>query len=45
VVDDFKRIYGEAPDDPRTISIGIDSNDTKSQAESYMGEIRFEPKS
>jgi hypothetical protein len=43
VVDDFKRIYGVVPDEPGAISIAIDSNDTKSRAESYMGQIRFEP--
>jgi hypothetical protein len=42
VVDDFKQIYGDAPDDPGAISIGIDSNDTQSRAESYVGEIRFQ---
>ncbi len=43
VADDFQRIYGEAPENPGAISIGIDSNDTGSMAESYVGEIRFEP--
>ena len=42
VLEDFKRIYGEEPDEPaEIISIGIDSNDTKSRAESYMGPILF----
>ena len=41
VRDDFKRIYGEEPDDPSVISFGIDSDDTKSTAESYMGAILF----
>jgi hypothetical protein len=41
VVDDFRRIYGEAPDNPNAIGVGIDSDDTKSQAESFMGPIVF----
>jgi hypothetical protein len=42
VLDDFRRIYGEEPREPAEIvSIGIDSNDTRSKAESYMGEILF----
>jgi hypothetical protein len=42
VLEDFKRIYGEEPDEPaEIISIGIDSNDTKSRAEAYMGAILF----
>jgi hypothetical protein len=41
VVEDFKRIYGEEPDNPGAISISIDSNDTHATAESYMGPIVF----
>lgn len=41
VVDDFTKIYGEAPDNPNAIAVAIDSDDTKSQAESYMGPILF----
>ena len=41
VVEDFTRIYGEAPDNPNAIAVAIDSDDTKSQAESYMGPILF----
>jgi DUF3047 family protein len=41
VVDDFKKIYGEAPENPGGLSIGIDSNDTKSTAESFVGPITF----
>jgi Protein of unknown function (DUF3047) len=39
--DDFKKIYGEEPGPPDAISVGIDSNDTHSTAESYIGSIRF----
>ena len=41
VVDDFKRIYGEAPDDPAVLALSIDSNDTNSTAEAMIGAIRF----
>src|SRR5215831_3261557 len=41
VLEDFKRIYGEEPVEAvEVVSIGIDSNDTTSRAESYMGPIR-----
>jgi len=42
VLEDFKRIYGADPaEGVELLSIGIDSNDTQSTAESYMGVIRF----
>ncbi len=41
VVEDFKRIYGEAPPSPGAVSVSIDSNDTHSTAESFVGEIAF----
>jgi hypothetical protein len=41
VREDFKKVYGEEPDDPGFISFGIDSDDVKGPAESYMGAIRF----
>jgi hypothetical protein len=41
VVEDFRKIYGEAPDDPAAVSLAIDSNDTHSTAESYAGPIAF----
>ena len=42
VYDDFKRIYGEAPTGPvGAVSVAIDSNDTRSSAESYIGTILF----
>ena len=44
VLEDFKRIYGEEPVEAvEVVSIGIDSNDTASRAESYMGAIRLLP--
>ena len=41
VVEDYVKIFGEVPDDPRVITISIDSNDTHSMAESFMGPIVF----
>ena len=41
VYEDYKRIYGEEPDGPDAISIAIDSDDTNSSAEAYVGAIRF----
>lgn len=41
VVEDFKKIYGEEPDNPGGISISIDSDDTKSSAEAFLGTILF----
>ncbi len=41
VVDDFKKIYGEAPENPGAVSIAIDSDDTHSTAEAYFGAISF----
>ncbi|MGH7383998.1 MAG: DUF3047 domain-containing protein [Candidatus Rokuibacteriota bacterium] len=42
VLEDYRKIYGEAPgEEVGAISISIDSNDTRSSAESYFGEILF----
>jgi hypothetical protein len=41
VAEDFKQIYGQAPDGPAALSVAIDSNDTGSTAESFMGPILF----
>jgi hypothetical protein len=41
VREDFQRIYGEEPDDPAIVSFGIDSDDVKGTAESFMGAIVF----
>ena len=41
VAEDYQRIFGEPPDDPRIITISIDSNDTHSSAEAFVGPIRF----
>jgi hypothetical protein len=41
VREDFKRIYGEEPEDPGGVAIGIDSNDVKGTAEAFVGRIAF----
>jgi Protein of unknown function (DUF3047) len=42
VYDDYRRIFGEEPtDELRAVSVAIDSNDTRSSAEAFVGEIRF----
>ena len=44
VVDDYRRVYGEAPDDPKAIALSIDTNDTHSSAEALFGRIVFVPR-
>ncbi len=41
VVEDFRKIYGEAPDKPTALSVAIDSDDTRSSAESFIGPTVF----
>ena len=41
VREDFKKIYGEDAEDPGVVSISIDSNDTHSYSESFVGPIVF----
>src|SRR6266850_213446 len=41
VAEDFRKIYGEAPDKPTAVSLGIDSDDTRSSAESFIGPTVF----
>jgi hypothetical protein len=41
VAEDYVKIFGEFPDDPSAITITIDSNETQSIAESFMGPIVF----
>ena len=41
VYEDYRRIYSEEPDEPSAVSIAIDSDDTNSSAEAYIGAIRF----
>jgi hypothetical protein len=41
VVEDFRKIYGEAPDKPTALSLAIDSDDARSSAESFIGPLVF----
>ena len=41
VVEDFKKIYGAEPDNPGAVSISIDSDDTRSSAEAFVGPLLF----
>jgi hypothetical protein len=41
VAEDFKKIHGAEPDGPAALSVAIDSNDTNSTAESFMGGLLF----
>jgi DUF3047 family protein len=41
VVEDFRKIYGEAPENLTALSLSIDSDDTASSAESFFGRIAF----
>jgi hypothetical protein len=41
VVEDFRAIYGEAPDNPSALSLSIDSDDTRSSADALIGPTVF----
>lgn len=41
VREEYQRVFGEAPDNPRAVAISIDTNDTHSTAEAYIGRIAF----
>jgi hypothetical protein len=41
VAEDYAKIFGEFPDDPSAVTISIDSNDTHSITESFVGPIDF----
>jgi hypothetical protein len=41
VAEDFKKIYTEDPEPPSAVSVAIDSNDTQSTSESFIGTILF----
>lgn len=40
VLEDYRRVFGEEPDAPGAIALSIDTNDTHTRAESFMGLIR-----
>jgi hypothetical protein len=41
VFEDYRTIYGEEPQDPSAIAISIDTNDTRSSAEAFVGPLLF----
>jgi hypothetical protein len=41
VAQDFKKVYGEDAENPGVVSVSIDSNDTSSVSESFVGPIAF----
>ena len=41
VLEDYRRVFGEDPEDPRAIALSIDTNDTHSEAEALIGRIAF----
>ena len=43
VAEDYTKIFGESPDNPRVITISSDSNDTRSMSEFSIGTIAFRP--
>jgi Protein of unknown function (DUF3047). len=41
VYEDYRRVFGEDPEDPPAIALSIDTNDTHSTAEALIGRISF----
>jgi hypothetical protein len=41
VYEDYRRVFGEDPEDPPAIALSIDTNDTRSTAEALIGRIEF----
>jgi hypothetical protein len=41
VAEDYRRIYGEDPEDAGAVALSIDTNDTRSTAEAVFGAIAF----
>lgn len=41
VVEDYRKIYGERPENPKVLALSIDTNDTHSRAEALIGSIAF----
>lgn len=41
VYEDYRKVFGEEPEDPRAIALSIDTNDTRSVAETLFGRIVF----
>jgi len=41
IVDDHRRVFGEAPDNPQALALSIDTNDTRSVAATRFARIAF----
>jgi hypothetical protein len=41
VREDYRMAFGEEPENPPVIALSIDTNDTKSSSETFIGQIRF----
>jgi len=41
VLEDYRQVFGEDPEDPRALALSIDTNDTHSEAEALIGRIAF----
>jgi hypothetical protein len=41
VYEDYKKVFGEDPENPQAVVVSIDTNDTHSSAEAFIGRIRF----
>jgi len=41
VREDYRMAFGEEPENPPVIALSIDTNDTKSFSETFIGQIRF----
>ena len=41
VAEDYQKLFGETPPDPRAVALSIDTNDTRAQAEALFGRIAF----
>jgi hypothetical protein len=41
VAEDFRKLWGAEPDNPGAIAISIDSDDTRSSAEAFVGTVSF----
>jgi hypothetical protein len=41
VVEDYRKVFDETPTDPGAVALSIDTNDTRSEAETLFGRIAF----
>jgi hypothetical protein len=41
VYEDYRKVFGEDPENPQAVVVSIDTNDTHSVAEAFIGRIIF----